>query len=91
MYRGKEFPMGGGGSAAAAARVNDTAVTQSPYEEFRRQSFLAFEEIDGSDAVNRSLEFSLSNTSRETDYESWSEGSKRFADDNYEALKKWVN
>jgi len=66
-------------------------VSKNPYEELRQESLLAFEEIDKSDVVNKSLEFSLSNTSRQTDYESWSAGSKKFADDNFDALQKWVN
>ena len=61
------------------------------YEELRLKSLQEFEEIDKSDIVNQSLEFALSNNSKKTDYESWSAGSKKFADDNYGALAKWVN
>jgi len=66
-------------------------VVKDIYEELRQKSLREFEEIDQSDIVNRSLEFALSNNSKKTDYASWSAGSKKFADDNYEALTKWVN
>jgi predicted AAA+ superfamily ATPase len=59
--------------------------------EIQKADIKEFEEIDNSDIVNNSLEFSLSNSSEETDYEAWSTGSKRFADDNYNTIKRWVN
>jgi hypothetical protein len=66
-------------------QVNDV------YEVARLEALKEFDEIDKSDAVSKSLEFSLSNTSPKTDYAAWSKGSEQFADDNYAVMSKWVH
>jgi len=61
------------------------------YEVARQADLKAFEEINNSEVVKASLECCLSNNSEPTDYEAWLKGSERFADDNYEAMRRWVH
>jgi len=68
--------------------LQDTAT--DVYEEMYQASSMELEAINNSDVAGKSLEFSLSNSSKPTDYEAWSKGSARFADDNYDVLKRWV-
>lgn len=70
---------------------NKLAPAEDVYDVALREALKEFEELDKSDVANASLEFSLSNTSKPTDYEAWSKGSERFADDNYEAMRRWVH
>jgi hypothetical protein len=61
------------------------------YEALRQESIKEFEAVNNSAIAAESLEFSLSNTSKETDYAAWSAGSAQFANDNYDALKRWLS
>lgn len=72
-------------------RAMDNVIGDDVYNAAREQSFREFEAIDESAVATASLDFSLSNSSNPTDYDAWTQGSERFADDNYEAMKRWVN
>ena len=46
--------------------------------------------INNNPKINDTLNIQLPNSSDLTDYDSWIEGSKRFAKDNYELLKEYI-
>jgi len=48
------------------------------------------DEINKNPGVENALNLILPNSSEETDYDGWVEGSKKFADDNYDLLKEWI-
>jgi hypothetical protein len=58
------------------------------YEKLYLEELKEFDEFCQNEAVNKSLDATLSNSSDETDYEAWSAGCGRFLDDNYDILKK---
>ncbi|GBU22934.1 hypothetical protein R80B4_02847 [Fibrobacteres bacterium R8-0-B4] len=61
------------------------------YKVARQKALKEFNEINKSEAVNKSLEYRLSNTSTKTDYEAWANGSKQFAKENFESMSRWVH
>jgi len=60
------------------------------YEDLCQKALAEFDEFDRNEAVNKSLDFALSNSGSSNDHESWSAGSERFANDNYDVLKRWL-
>jgi hypothetical protein len=70
--------------------ITDMPPANDVYEAARQKALKEFDEIDKSEEVNKSLEFLLKNTSPPTDPAAWSKGSAQFADENYEAMSKWV-
>jgi|GEM_PF-4880468 len=47
-------------------------------------------EIEHDPVINNALNITLPNKGEETDYDGWLEGSRQFANDNYEVLRKLV-
>jgi hypothetical protein len=57
------------------------------YESERVKALAEFDVLDRNEAIGRSLEFSLHNTSDETDYGAWAEGCEKFGEDNRSVIE----
>jgi len=57
------------------------------YESERVRALAEFDILDKNDAITKSLEFTLHNTSDETDYDAWAGGCERFGEDNRSVIE----
>jgi len=61
------------------------------YEKLKSEALAELERYNSSPVIEEALSLNLSNSSEETDYALWSEGCDRFAEDNFDVLRKWVH
>jgi len=57
------------------------------YESECVKALAEFDALDKNEAINKSLEFALHNTSDKTDYDAWAEGCERFGEDNRDVIE----
>jgi hypothetical protein len=61
------------------------------YEKLKAEDLADLERYNSSPVIQEALRVNLPNESEETDYGLWSEGCKRFAQDNFEVLREFIH